>query len=80
MCQTPRLHSSCGSALVPRPRLDLIRFHGVLAPNAKLRGKIIPSPAERGTEASTDDAHAQGAPAALRRTQVLPLFVLYRDI
>ncbi len=52
------------AALVPRPRLHLIpfdrlragRFHGVLAPNAKLRGKIIPSPAERATEASTDDA------------------------
>ena len=25
------------AALVPRPRLNLIRFHGVLAPNAKLR-------------------------------------------
>ena len=25
------------AALVPRPRLRLIRFHGVLAPNAKLR-------------------------------------------
>ena len=24
-----------------------------------MRGKIIPSPAERATEASTDDAHAQ---------------------
>lgn len=29
-------------ALVPRPRLNLIRFHGVLAPNAKLRSEIIP--------------------------------------
>jgi hypothetical protein len=27
------------AALVPRPRLHLIRFHGVLAPNAKLRSK-----------------------------------------
>ena len=35
------------AALVPRPRLHLIRFHGVLAPNAKLRGKIVPAPAER---------------------------------
>jgi len=26
------------AALVPRPRLRLIRFHGVLAPSAKLRG------------------------------------------
>ena len=24
------------AALVPRPRLHLIRFHGVLAPNARL--------------------------------------------
>jgi putative transposase len=31
------------TALVPRPRLHLIRFHGVLAPNAKLPPQIIPS-------------------------------------
>ncbi|WP_143083292.1 transposase [Nitrosomonas communis] len=30
------------AALVPRPRLNLIRFHGVLAPNAKLRSEITP--------------------------------------
>ena len=30
------------AALVPRPRLHLIRFHGVLAPNAKLRLKSFP--------------------------------------
>src|SRR5216110_3404977 len=35
------------AALVPRPRLHLIRFHGVLAPNAKLRRQIVPAPAER---------------------------------
>ena len=56
---------------MPRPRLHLIRFHGVLAPNAKLRGKIIPSPAERATEASTDDAHAQGAPARMSWARLL---------
>ena len=31
------------AALVPRPRLHLIRFHGVLAPHAKLRPQIVPS-------------------------------------
>ncbi len=31
------------AAVVPRPRLNLIRYHGVLAPNAKLRPQIIPS-------------------------------------
>ena len=33
------------ATLVPRPRLHLIRFHGVLAPNAKLRSKSVPAPA-----------------------------------
>jgi len=31
------------AALVPRPRLHLIRFHGVLAPHANLRAQIVPS-------------------------------------
>ena len=30
------------AALVPRPRLNLIRYHGVLAPNAKWRSQIVP--------------------------------------
>ncbi len=47
------------AALVPRPRLHLIRFHGVLAPNAKLRSKIVPTPAERATAPPTDHAPAQ---------------------
>ena len=34
------------AALVPRPRLHLIRFHGVLAPNAKLRTVVVPQEAE----------------------------------
>jgi Putative transposase len=33
------------AALVPRPRLHLTRFHGVLAPNAKLRSQVVPTPA-----------------------------------
>jgi hypothetical protein len=31
------------AALVPRPRLHLIRFHGLLAPNARLRPDIVPN-------------------------------------
>jgi len=34
------------AALVPRPRLHLIRFHGVLAPNAKLRALVVPQALE----------------------------------
>ena len=29
------------AALVPRPRLHLIRFHGALTPNAKLRPLVV---------------------------------------
>ncbi|MBL7671166.1 MAG: transposase [Bdellovibrionaceae bacterium] len=32
------------AALVPRPRVHLTRFHGVLAPNYKHRKLIIPTP------------------------------------
>ena len=34
------------AALVPRSRLHLIRFHGALAPNAKLRALVLPQEAE----------------------------------
>ena len=57
-------------ALVPRPRLHLIRFHGVLAPNAKLRREIVPSPPEQATAPACD--HAQGAD--------LRLFVLNGEV
>ena len=30
------------AARVPRPRLHLIRYHGVLAPNATLRARVVP--------------------------------------
>ena len=40
--------------------MNLIRFHGVLAPNAKLRSQILPAPAERVTEPPTDHAQGQG--------------------
>jgi hypothetical protein len=31
------------AALVPPPRVNLVRYHGVLAPNAKDRDKIVPA-------------------------------------
>ncbi len=37
------------AALVPRPRLHLIRFHGVLAPNAALRAQIVPGTSDQGS-------------------------------
>ncbi len=46
------------AALVPRPRLHLIRLHGVLAPNAKLRAQVVPQEPEPPAQAA--------APAELR--------------
>ena len=40
------------AALVPRPRLHLIRFHGVLAPNAKLRALVVPKEPEPPAQAA----------------------------
>ena len=44
------------AALVPRPRLHLIRFHGVLAPNAKLRAMVVPQAPDEGAEVAQPSA------------------------
>ena len=38
-CTLPRFFSKLGAVLVPRPRLNLTRFHGVFAPNSPHRAK-----------------------------------------
>ena len=40
------------AAPVPGPRLHLIRFHGVLAPNAKLRAQAVPQEPETPAQAT----------------------------
>ena len=61
------------AALVPRPRLHLIRFHGVLAPNAKLRSAVVPAPAQTTTAGAGDcgHAHAHSAPVRMRWARLL---------
>ncbi len=60
------------AALVPRPRLHLIRFHGVLAPNAKLRALVVPQGPEKEEQATEAAAaaeceieHAQARPGRI---------------
>ena len=60
------------AALVPRPRLHLIRFHGVLAPNAKLRSKVVP--ARRATAGHSHEGeckHAHSAPVRMTWARLL---------
>ena len=60
------------AALVPRPRLHLIRFHGVLAPNATLRCQIVPGGPDPATNPSEDhDASSPATPARLTWAQLL---------
>ena len=50
------------AALIPRPRLHLIRFHGVLAPNARLRSQVVPVPPQKTTAGEGDCAHEHSKP------------------
>ncbi len=43
------------AALVPKPRVNLIRFHGVFSPNSKLRHKVVPQlPRDQGAQAKSN--------------------------
>ena len=53
------------AALVPPPRLNLIRFHGVLAPHATLRAAIVPSPVDNAPQQASEHTHALASPARL---------------
>jgi len=57
------------AALVPRPRLHLTRFHGVLAPNARLRAAVVPGPPQN--TSAPEDEHAHGAPARMGWARLL---------
>lgn len=57
------------AALVPRPRLHLIRFHGVLAPHAKLRAAVVPGPPENTSEPTHQPA--LGTPARMGWARLL---------
>jgi hypothetical protein len=59
------------AARVPRPPLHLIRFHGVLAPNAKWRREIISTLPEPATKPANDHAQAQGSPARMSWARLL---------
>ncbi len=49
------------AALLPRPRLHLIRFHGVLAPNAKIRAQAVPKDPELAPAAQPQAGEANNA-------------------
>ena len=60
---------------MPRPRLHLIRFHGVLAPNAELRALVVPAGPQEATGeselAATESGCTHGRPARISWARLL---------
>ena len=46
------------AALVPLPRMHLVRYGGCLAPHSNLRAAIIPTLRQQGAEAHDDRTHS----------------------
>lgn len=53
------------AALVPKPRVNLTRFHGVFAPNSKHRA--LATPAKRGKGSKSRLAEGQGEKTPVQR-------------
>ena len=54
------------AALVPRPRVNLTRFHGVFAPNSKHRALVTPAKRGRGDKAKAASDVEDQRPAEQR--------------
>jgi hypothetical protein len=57
------------AALVPPPRFNLVRYHGVLAPGSRYRGLVVPQGPDAGV---TDDSGHPGCPARSSKRAELP--------
>jgi hypothetical protein len=54
------------AALVPNPRVNLTRFHGVFAPNSKYRIPVTPAKRGKGSKRHADEAGQSQSPAERR--------------
>ena len=54
------------AALVPKPRVNLIRFHGVFAPNSAHRARVTPARRGRGNKPKAADKGQEQTPAERR--------------
>ena len=54
------------AALVPKPRVNLTRFHGVFAPNSKHRIQVTPSKRGKGRKRDPEEKGQCQSPAERR--------------
>ena len=59
-------------ALVPRPRIPLVTYHGVLAPAATWRAEVVPTPPEQVREPHPHAAPPPQSPARIRKSPRRP--------
>jgi hypothetical protein len=50
------------AALVPKPRVNLTRFHGVFAPNSKHRVQVTPARRGKGSQPKAPDEASVAQP------------------
>jgi hypothetical protein len=55
------------AALIPRPRVNLTRFHGVFAPNSKYRARVTPAKRGKGSTVSHTDKVSDETPTPAER-------------
>ena len=68
-------------ALIPRPWTHLVRYHGVFAPNARLRAAVIPvQPKSHGTVSSRATSMANNTLQPRPRRRTLPWAELMRRV
>jgi hypothetical protein len=53
-------------SLVPKPRVNLTRFHGVFAPNSKYRTRVTPAQRGKGSKTKTEKEAQDQSPAEKR--------------
>lgn len=54
------------AALVPKPRVNLIRFHGVFAPNSQYRARVMPAKRGKGSKRPSKGGSDEQTPAECR--------------
>jgi hypothetical protein len=62
-------------ALVPKPRVNLTRFHGVFAPNSAHRAPVTPLKWCKGKQAATNDRALEPQPKVTGGGRVWPKMV-----
>ncbi len=63
------------ATLVPKPRVNLIRYHGVLAPNHRWRGLVTPGRRGRGVKSISNPASASHSHSIINEPLFLSIFI-----